>query len=988
MKQSNLKIASQINIWLTVLIVLLAGFVVSTFFSLDMLWQNTKSLYEHPLTVRRAVGDIEVDVLYIHNRMLHLVQDDHTESPDTLIAEIDALETDIYRQLDILYDRYLGPMSDLDAISASVAQWSTIRAETIRLYHTGDLETAQLRVEDQGVDGAQTSLIMENLIQVSAFAMNKGDTFFNDARTTRSDNLIRISLLSVGVLIIMLVAGFLLRRGILPPLTELTNAADSMRQGKLDARVRFRSRNELGTLSASFNSMAGTIQSEMAYRENLASITTALSATADLRSFCQQLLKTLIPSTDSQMGAVYLLEETRQRFVPFESLGAVPASLRPFANAAFEGEFGYAVTTQKIRHITDIPEDVPVVFSSVSGDYRAKEIITIPILNGSDVVAVVSLASIKNYSRESIRLIEGAHSELSARIAALIGWQRILEMSERLQRANQELQQQSKELEMQTSELTEQNTELELQKKQLDEASRLKTNFLSNMSHELRTPLNSVIALTGVLRRRLTNAIPAEEFSYLEVIERNGKALLSLINDILDISRIEAGREVIEIEPFSVHASVRDLIDLIMPQAEQKGISLTLDPSDDVRITSDADKFRHIMQNLIGNAVKFTEQGGVRVAIRAQRSNVSVTVTDTGIGVSKEELPHIFDEFRQADGSTSRRFGGAGLGLAISKKYADLLGGIIQVKSTPGQGSEFTLTLPLETDASVNFSLPVREVEAEAETTSSLTEADSDFSQKTVLLVEDNESAIIQMQDLVGTIGCRVQTARNAEEAFQIIAQAIPDAMILDLMMPDVDGFKVLETLRNAEITAHVPVLILTAKQISKDELHFLKRNNIHQLIQKGDVNVHALKNAITGMFRKQVKPAPSIVHHMDKNAVPTVLIVEDNPDNMTTIKALLTEKFIALGAPDAKACFELLTEHSPDVILMDIALPDISGIDAFHQIRKLARFQKTPVIALTASVMRQDRERILAHGFNGFIPKPIDEKEFHRVINEVLYGK
>ncbi|MEZ4627825.1 MAG: response regulator, partial [Eubacteriales bacterium] len=196
------------------------------------------------------------------------------------------------------------------------------------------------------------------------------------------------------------------------------------------------------------------------------------------------------------------------------------------------------------------------------------------------------------------------------------------------------------------------------------------------------------------------------------------------------------------------------------------------------------------------------------------------------------------------------------------------------------------------------------------------------------------------------------------------------------------------ETLRNAEITAHVPVLILTAKQISKDELHFLKHNNIHQLIQKGDVNVHALKNAITGMFRKQVKPVANTIHHMDQNTVPTVLIVEDNADNMTTIKALLSEKFIALGAPDAQTCFELLSEHTPDVILMDIALPDISGIDAYHQIRKMARFQKTPVIALTASVMRQDRERILAHGFDGFIPKPIDDKEFHRVINEVLYGK
>ncbi|MEZ4508897.1 MAG: ATP-binding protein, partial [Eubacteriales bacterium] len=582
-----------------------------------------------------------------------------------------------------------------------------------------------------------------------------------------SDNLVRISVLSAGVLIMMLVAGFLLRRGILPPLTELTKAADSMRQGNLDTRVRFRSKNELGALSASFNSMAGTIQSEMVYRENLSSITSALSATADLRSFCQELLKSLIPSTDSQMGAVYLLEETRQRFVPYESLGAVPASLRPFANAAFEGEFGYVVTTQKIRHITDIPEDAPVLFSSFSGDYRAKEIITIPILNGSDVVAVVSLASIKNYSRESIRLIEGAHSELSARIAALVGWQRILDMTERLQRANQELQQQSKELEMQTSELTEQNTELEQQKKQLDEASKLKTSFLSNMSHELRTPLNSVIALTGVLRRRLTNAIPAEEFSYLEVIERNGKALLSLINDILDISRIEAGREEVEIESFSVHASVRDLIDLIMPQADQKGITLTLDPSEDVRITSDSDKFRHIMQNLIGNAVKFTEHGGVRISIRAQRSSVSVTVADTGIGVSKEELPHIFDEFRQADGSTSRRFGGAGLGLAISKKYADLLGGIIQVKSTPGQGSEFTLTLPMEMDANAHFALPLREIDTDVEPSNAQTQADSDFSNKTVLLVEDNESAIIQMQDLVGTIGCRVQTARNAEEAFR-----------------------------------------------------------------------------------------------------------------------------------------------------------------------------------------------------------------------------
>ena len=171
-------------------------------------------------------------------------------------------------------------------------------------------------------------------------------------------------------------------------------------------------------------------------------------------------------------------------------------------------------------------------------------------------------------------------------------------------------------------------------------------------------------------------------------------------------------------------------------------------------------------------------------------------------------------------------------------------------------------------------------------------------------------------------------TARNAVEAFQIIAQTIPDAMILDLMMPGIDGFKVLETLRNAEITAHVPVLILTAKQISKDELHFLKRNNIHQLIQKGDVNIQALRNAIIGMFRKQKKAGATVRSNANRKATPTVLVVEDNADNMTTIKALLAEKFIALGAEDARECFQLLSDHNPDVILMDIALPDISGID------------------------------------------------------------
>ncbi|MCX6307981.1 MAG: ATP-binding protein, partial [Bacteroidia bacterium] len=231
---------------------------------------------------------------------------------------------------------------------------------------------------------------------------------------------------------------------------------------------------------------------------------------------------------------------------------------------------------------------------------------------------------------------------------------------------------------------------------QLDEANKQKTIFLSNMSHELRTPLNSVIALTGVLNRRLAQKIPLEEYSYLEVIERNGKHLLSLINDILDLSRIEAGKEDMEVVQFNAVQLIHEIVDLIEPQAVEKKIDLLYLPQqNELIVESDFKKCRHILQNLIGNAVKFTEKGKVEIIAKKEGEYLNIDIIDTGIGISESQLQHIFDEFRQADNSTSRRFGGTGLGLSIAKKYTAVVGGSITVNSTPGEGSVFTLKLPI-----------------------------------------------------------------------------------------------------------------------------------------------------------------------------------------------------------------------------------------------------------------------------------------------------
>jgi len=981
----NLRISKQINIWLAIILLLIVLLSVSALISIEGVWVNTAGLYEHPLTTRRAVAAIEADVLLIHRNMMQLVIEENQQHTDKLIQGIDTYETDAYRQIDVLYKSYLGPQSDIDSTLNELSLWRSVRTETISLLRAGQVDEARKRVEISGAGGMQADKVLNSIIIISDFATIKGDEFYQAARVQRSQTILRTALISIVALLALIGIGYFLRKSIIPPLKEITGAAEAMHKGKLNTRVQYEAKNEIGTLSKAFNSMAETIEEETAHKDKITTISSVMFQADSLRPFCTELLKTLMQLTDSQITAIYFPNEQKNRFEPYESIGANLDRLPSFSSSGNEGEFGTALASKAVQHVTEIPADSQVVFTTVSGEFRAREIITIPILSEKDVISIISIASIKCYSPASVRFINSLLNEISARLGSIIASEKIKEFSLNLQDKNAELQQQAKELEMQTAELSEQNIELEFQKKQLDEASRLKTNFLSNMSHELRTPLNSVIALTGVLSRRLASKIPDEELGFLEIIERNGKNLLVLINDILDISRIEAGREEIEIEQFNANNVLSDLVEMIHPQAEQKSIELLYESGNPIQISTDVDKFRHILQNLIGNAVKFTEKGSVRVTSELHEAQICIKIIDTGIGIPQEQLPYIFDEFRQADGSASRRFGGAGLGLAISKKYADMLGGTISVTSTLNAGSEFTLTLPIHSDSTT---LQDVSVSPKAATAQFSTRNKPRLNELSILVVEDNESAIIQIKDLVESIGCQVLIAHNAGEAFEIIGHAIPDAMILDLMMPDVDGFRVLEILRNAEVTAHVPVLILTAKQVTKEELKSLKRNNIHQLIQKGDVNAKELENAILGMLNHSAAatetPASSAQPIHGK---PAVLVVEDNADNMITIKALLRDDYTVLEAVNAIESIEMASEHVPDLILMDIALPDASGIDAFRQIRNMPNLNSVPVIALTASAMRQDREAILAYGFDGFIAKPIIEPEFFEKIQEVLYG-
>ena len=1007
MKLSDLKIGTQLKLSFGIILLLIVVLGLISLYQSDKIAQHTTDLYDHPLQVRRALGELKADILSMHRGMKDLVLAKNEAEITHVLQQIEMSKTTAFKQFDVLYGLYLGPREDIDMVYKSFVEWNVIRDFTIGLMRDGKPVEALERTKVHGVGGLQVDLILGYVQKIDDFASNKGDELYTNAVELKKTLSRQLGILVAVILSLAVFIVYLLSRNIRRPVAELARVTSLFREGKMDARSSYFSANEFGQLSASFNDMADTIETEMRLSTQAAKLAGIMLSEDDAHQFCHALLSSLLEQTGSQMGAVYFLNNEKTEFERFECLGMDLEDSKPFSAVHFEGEFGAALATQKMQHITSIPEETRFTFRTVSGKFIPREIITIPIVSGNETVAVISLASIKSFNNNSIDLLHSILNTLSARIDGILAYQKVVSFSQLLEEKNNELEQkgkelirksetlsvanneleaQKRELSTQTSELTEQNVELEMQKKQLDESNRLKTSFLSNMSHELRTPLNSVIALSGVLNRRLEGKVPEEEYSYLDVIERNGKQLLLLINDILDLSRIESGREEIEFNRFNVRELVADVIEMINPQASQKNISLRyLNGSDLPPIKSDYVKCRHILQNLVANAVKFTEVGSVEISAEEMAESIQITVSDTGIGIDQEYLPFIFDEFRQADGSNSRKYGGTGLGLTIAKKYAEMLGGSIAVESTCGKGSKFTLTMPLQfTNVQANVEIYAGQQQAiKTDFTGEM-----NVKEKTILLVEDTEAIIIQMKDILVQQGYNIMVARNGSEALEQIARQIPDAMILDLMMPEVDGFEVLRQIRSNEKTDHLPVIILTAKYVTKEELSFLKHNGIHQVIQKGDVKKDQLLNTVARMmFPESLESTAPVTKpvRIPVTGTPLVLVVEDNPDNMITIRALLDGKYLIIEAEDGKMGVELAKMHQPHLILMDIALPGMNGIEAMNEIRKERTLDFVTIVAVSASAMKGDREDFIALGFDGYISKPIDSIVFEKTLKEFL---
>jgi signal transduction histidine kinase/CheY-like chemotaxis protein len=980
MKLRDLNIGLQLRLGLGAILLFVAILGLTAWQQASSLWQETQGLYDHPFAVGQALRELKADVIAMHLGMkgLCLAQDDRERA--AILQTVEAHEADALRQLQVASERYLGPRADVEAVSRALAQWRAYREESVRLMRAGQTAEVISRV-NTGEAGGPNEMVMTPLRTMLAFADNRAYQFFQQAQEHKDVLLLRGEAILGIILLLSLAISYLLLRGIRHPLRDLTATVQAYQGGRLSARSRVAGGNEFGVLAASFNTLLDLAQEQNQRQENAAKIAEVMLKEKELGPFCRQLLLSLLELTDSQAGAVYLLDPGHTVFEHFHSIGLGGRARTAFSAGQLEGQFGPALASRRMQRITDIPADTPFSFATVGGDLQPREILTIPVLVGQEVLAMVCLTSLRGYQEPALALLEDIVDTLSARLGGVLAFEQISALAGKLEEHNRELELQKQELAAQTAELGEQNVELEMQKRQLDEANRLKSSFLANMSHELRTPLNSVIALAGVLHRRLDGRVSDEERGYLEVIARNGKHLLALINDILDLSRLEAGREEINLSRFSLRELADEVLALLEPQAREKNLALvSLVGGDLPPLRSDPAKCRHILQNLVGNAVKFTEAGRVEISASLEGQTVRVAVTDTGIGIQAQHLSQVFDEFRQADESSARKYGGTGLGLAIARKYATLLGGGIEVASTPGQGSTFSFWLPLNPDSALTGLAPAPYTPPERRATA---QPPGSGQGRGILVVEDSEPAVIQLKDILTGEGYAVTVARDGRQALARIQAAPPDAVILDLMMPEVDGFQVLAAIRGNPQTLDLPVLILTAKHVTKEELAFLKGNNIQQLIQKGDISKTELLSAIARM----TAPAPP---EAAPQAAPAVILVADpDADHLATVKALLADAYTVITAGQDREVVQEALAGRPDLILLGIPQPEAAA-RVLEALKKEAPLSQVPVIALVDPGPPGQPglgELLLARGFAGCLTRPVDPLQLQRAIREALHA-
>jgi CheY-like chemotaxis protein len=979
---------------------------------------------------------------------------------------------------------------------------------------------------------------------------------------------------------------------------QYAETAEKIGKGHYDTPVLARSKDDiLGIALTNMRNDLERLSNENSVRTWLLTssgqLNDSMRGEKDLDVLANDVITQLAEILNAQIGALYVKHNGllrlvgRYAFSSFEKNDLIAFGPR-------EGLVGQAAAEGKHMVITNVPEDYVKVRSGI-GDSKPSSLVVYPFKYEDEICGVVELGANKEFSDLDLEFLEMVSPHIAIAINASQSRQRLKELVEETQRqaeeleaqqeelkqfneellekthmlekSEEELKAQQEELQMSNEELIEntallqeqkQNLEftklqLEAKAQELEQASKYKSEFLSNMSHELRTPLNSILILAQVLMENRNQTLTPKEIKFANTIYNSGNDLLNLISEILDLSKIEAGKMELDVSPFSLDVIVQNIKNGFDELARSKKIKFSVSCTKQLAqkvMVSDSQRIEQVLKNFLSNSFKFTPNGGKidlliepaptdagfkRKSLQQTKDVIGFTVRDTGIGIPEDKLNVIFEAFQQVDGSTKRKYGGTGLGLSISRELTNLLGGEIQVASQVGSGSTFTLYLPAEissaersdeatltirpsdivpddpddstsasplTDAShyddqhlltegdrkilimeddvefakvlldfvhernykgiiahqgniglsyarhykpdaiiLDMKLPVidgaevlRKLKIDPELRhipvqiisgydyrkSGLELGAIDFIRKPIskeafwkaldkvenfvsrkpkklLIIEDDAEQNSAVKELIGNGDVKCYSAFSGKEGYEMLKKTTFDCVIVDLGLPDMNGLKFLEMIREDSDINSIPVIVYTGKDLSKEENAQLEKLADTVVLKTAFSHERLLDETTLFLHRvetKLPKEKQIIIRKLHKTDEvlkgKTVLIADDDDRNVySLISALEPEGMKCLTATNGKIAIDLIKEQSTpiDIILMDVMMPEMDGLEATRLIRSIGNYRKVPIIALTAKAMKDDREKCLAAGMSDYISKPLNVQQLLSLMRVWLYG-
>jgi HAMP domain-containing protein/CheY-like chemotaxis protein/signal transduction histidine kinase len=819
----------------------------------------------------------------------------------------------------------------------------------------------------------------------------------------------------------------------------IAEVATAVTKGDLTRSIQVDVRGEMSELKDNINTMIGNLRlttdrnTEQDWlKTNLAKFTNMMQGQRDLVTVGRMLLSELTPLVDAQLGVIYQMEDEEQGKL---RLLASYADDEVDGHAKWievgKGLVGQCALDKRSLLVTGLRDNATPINSALL-KVAPSAIVVLPVLFENNVKAVIELSSLSNFTELQLGFLDQLTANLGIvlnSIEATMQTEGLLKQSQQLaaelQTQQGELQETNDKLEQKAQQLAEQNVEVERKNQEIEQArraleekaeelaltSKYKSEFLANMSHELRTPLNSILILGQQLTENPDGNLSSKQVEFARTIHGAGTDLLNLISDILDLSKIESGTVTVEAEEIVLGSVLEAVARPFRHEADTRQLSfdVSIDTALGRTISTDSKRLQQVLKNLLSNSFKFTERGGVRLSVTQVKNGwspdnpvlsqagavVAFEVSDSGIGIPFEKQKIIFEAFQQADASTSRKYGGTGLGLAISRELSNLLGGEIHLRSTPGEGSVFTLYLPVryvgpatavratpagsaeqQRPAFTIANLPERTVEAVGDDRATIVDGDS-----VLLIVEDDPHYARILVDLAHDENFKVLVAMRGEDALELALEFQPTAVSLDVFLPDMLGWNVLSQLKHNPMTRHIPVQMVT---LDEDRQHGLQRG--------------AFSFVTKPTTTEGVQAALARIKQYAQPRKKRLLVVEDNEMEQLSIGALLGHDDIEItAAGTGEEALQLMRADPFDCVVLDLRLPDMTGFDVLEQLKSEAALADVPVIVFTGRELSAEEDAQLHTMARSIVVKGVESPErlldetalfLHRVVTDLPADK